>query len=133
MTAAAAIALAGCEEERTLTAEEFVNQVREEGVEVTLGAELPPGESAELREITLVPLPGLEASDVPGRENARATGVTGTLYVFDDGDGAEAELAGCRASADLTCFRAGNIVALFPETGIEVQRLGAAIRRLGEE
>lgn len=122
---------AGCGEEQTLTASEFVDRVNEEGVAVSLGRMRTGGEAKELYDIRLPPLPGLPPP-APGEHAREGLGANGTLYVFDDADGAEEQLAGCRDAADLTCFQAGNLVVLFGETSIEAQRLGVAIRRMGD-
>ena len=123
---------AGCGEEQTLTPAEFVDRVNEEGVAISLGRQRRGGgEAKELYDIRLAPLPGLPPP-APGEHAREGIGANGTLYVFDDADGAEEQLAGCRASAGLTCFQAGNLVVLFGETSIEAQRLGVAVQRMGD-
>jgi hypothetical protein len=120
----------GCGSDHTFTADEFADEVNAEGVEMRLGRQLHSGEGKDLYEMTLPALPGTPPP-APGTEGER--GGSGTLYVFDDVDGAEEELAACRNSGGLVCYRASNVVVLFEEGGIEAQRLGVAIQRLAEE
>jgi hypothetical protein len=117
----------GCaQEERTFTAEEFVGEVRAEGVEIELGEELSTAEAdADLRAVELVPLPG--APPVPG-EGA----VGGSLAVYEKTGAAEDRLGECQAAADLLCYRAANVVVILERGGIEAQRLGVAMQRLAE-
>jgi hypothetical protein len=128
----ATVAVAGCGGEQTFAASEFAEKVNEEGVEMRLGRQLQSGEGNELHEITLPRLPGLPPP-APGEheeERAGEKGVPGTLYVFDDADAAEEQTAACRSSGGLVCYRAGNVVVLFEEAGIETQRLAVAMQRL---
>jgi hypothetical protein len=131
--AAAALALAAssCSEERTLSASEFVADVNEQGVELTLGEQLSTSdEEREIYEIELEPLPGAPAP--PGDEEGGHAHAGGSLYVYDDTAAAEDEIQACRAAADLVCYRAANVVAILEGGGIEAQRLGVAIQKLAE-
>ncbi|HEX5894350.1 MAG TPA: hypothetical protein VFY33_05945 [Solirubrobacterales bacterium] len=131
----ATVAVAGCGNEQTFTASEFAEEVNEQGVEMRIGRQLQSSEGNELHEITLPRLPGLPPP-APGEheeEQAGEKGVPGTLYVFDDSGAAEVQTAACRSSGGLVCYRAGNVVLLFEETGIEVQRLAVAMQQLAEE
>jgi hypothetical protein len=133
---ALALAASGCTEERTLTADEFVAELDEQGVALTLGEPLhTEDESEELYAVTLEPLPGEEAAGHEGEggleEGHEHSG--GSLSVHDDTAGAEERLAACKASADLLCYRAANIVVVIEGGGIEAQRLGVAIEKLAEE
>jgi hypothetical protein len=47
--------------------------------------------------------------------------------------GAEERLVACKASADLLCYRAANIVVVIEGGGTQAQRLGEAIRKLADE
>ena len=130
----ATVAVAGCGSERTFTASEFAEEVNEQGVEVRIGRQLQSSEGNELHEITLPRLPGLPPP-APGEhadEHGDKEGALGTLYVFDDADGAEEQLAACRNSATLVCYRAENVVVLFEEAGIEAQRLALAMQKLAD-
>ncbi len=126
-----AVAFAGCGGEQTFTAEEFVDEVNAQGVEIRLGGALQGTEGKELREITLAPLPGLPPP-APGEEKRGKGGTPGTLYVFEDADAAEEQLTACRNSATLVCYRASNVVVLFEEAGIEAQRLALAMQKLAD-
>jgi hypothetical protein len=88
-------------------------------------------EAKELYEMELAPLTDLPPP--PRRARRARPGSERHALRLDDVDGADDELAGCRASADLICYQAANIVALFDEGGIETQRLGVAIQRMAEE
>jgi hypothetical protein len=130
----ATVAVAGCGSEQTFTASEFAEEVNEQGVEMRIGRQLQSSEGNELHEITLPRLPGLPRP-APGEheeEQAGEKGVPGTLYVFDDAGAAEDQIAACRNSGGLVCYRAENVVVLFEEAGIEVERLAVAIQRLGD-
>jgi hypothetical protein len=128
----ATVAVAGCGSEQTFTASEFAEEVNEQGIEIRVGRQLQSTEGNELHEITLPRLPG-PPPPAPGEheeEHAGKKGVPGTLYVFDDADAAEEQIAACRSSGGLVCYRAENVIVLFEEAGIEAQRLAVAIQRL---
>jgi hypothetical protein len=123
--ALAALALAGCGEGRTFTAEEFVEQVRAEGVKLELGRELlTDRDDQELYAIELEPV-----AELPGGEGHAG----GSISVSEDSDGADDELASCNAAADLLCFRAANVVVVLEGGGIEAEQLGVAIERIADE
>jgi hypothetical protein len=126
LAAAMLLLIAGCGDERTFTAEEFIEKVNAEGVEIELGEELSTSEpGAELRSVELEPLPG--APPVPGEGHAG-----GSLAVYDEMGAAEQRFVTCEEAADLLCYRAANVVVILEGGGIEAQRLGAAIQRLAE-
>jgi hypothetical protein len=134
LTAAAALALAAssCSEERTLSADEFVADVNEQGVELTLGEPLSASdEDKEIYEIELEPLAGAPAP--PDEEGAGHAHTGGSLYVYDDTAAADEEMQACQAAADLVCYRAANVVVILEGGGIEAQRLGVAIQKLAED
>lgn len=119
-------ALLGCGEEKTFTAQEFVDQVNEEGVKLELGEPLiTDDESKELFAVELEPV-----SQLPGSDEGHAGG---SLSEYDQPSGAEDELESCGASADLLCYRLANIVVVLEGGGIEVQQLGIAVERLSED
>jgi len=123
--AVSALALAGCGEGRTFTAEEFVDEVNGEGVKLELGEELVTDrEGQELYAVELA-----QVAELPGGE--RHTG--GSISVSDDADGADEELASCQAAADLLCFRAANVVVVLEGGGIEAEQLGVAIERVADD
>lgn len=131
----AGAALAGCGEERTFTAAEFVQEVEEQGVALRLGGQLQTsGGADQLYSITLPPLPGEPAPERGNEEvnHGPEGGGSGSLYVYDDGGGASDQLEACRASAGLICFRASNVVVVLDEESgpLGAQRLAVAIERL---
>jgi hypothetical protein len=130
---ALALAVSSCSEERTLSAEEFVADVNEQGVELTLGERLSASdENREIHEIELKPLAGAPAPrDEEGAGHPAHAG--GSLYVYDDSAAAEEEMQACQAAADLVCYRAANVVVILEGGGIEAQRLGVAIQKLADE
>lgn len=103
-----------------LDAQSFTDRVREQGVEIELGSELRSEEE------------GVEVWDfrLPPVEGGAGGGARGTLEVYESEQSAEAGFAGCLTSADLTCFRAGEVVVILPSDGLEARRLAAAMRRL---
>jgi hypothetical protein len=131
-----ALVASACTEEPRLSAEEFVTDVNEQGVALTLGEPLhTEDENKELYAIELEPI---EAGQTAGgeREPGRKADhehAGGSLAVHDDNAGAEEGLSACQASADLLCYRAANIVIVLEGGGLEGQRLGAAMQKLAED
>jgi hypothetical protein len=133
-----ALVPSACTEERKLGAEEFVTDVNEQGVALTLGEPLhTEDENKELYAIELEPIEAgqtaggedeHEGKDEHGHEHAG-----GSLAVHDDNASAEEGLSACQASADLLCYRAANIVIVLEGGGLEGQRLGAAMQNLADE
>jgi hypothetical protein len=128
------LAIAGCSKERTFSAQEFVDEVKAEGAELHLGKPLfSEDESKEVYAVELEPVPSAEPSGERG-EQAEAHGHGGgSLSVHDEVGDADASMDSCRASADLLCYRAANIVVVLQAGGIEAQRLAVAMERLAEE
>ena len=126
----ALLSLAGCSEEPSFGAQEFVDEINSEGVELRLGEELfTDQEDKQLYAVELEPLPG---ADLPGEEGGHGH-TAGSLSVHDDSSGAAREIEKCQASADLLCYRAANVVVVLEGGGIEAQQLGIAIQRLADE
>ena len=117
--------LGACGEERKFTAEEFVGEVGDEGVQINLGEELTTSEAGttELRAVELEPLAG--APPVPGEGP-----VSGSLAVFEDTSGAGDRLEECKSAADLLCYQAANVVVILNRSGLEADRLGVAMKKL---
>jgi hypothetical protein len=127
----ASVATAGCgSSDPTFTASEFVDQVNEKGVSMELGRQLPA--QSDAKELYAVSLPPLQGAPAPSPGEEGGPGASGSLYVYDDADGAEDELRACRASAGLVCFQAANIVVLLngESGGLEARRLAVAMQRL---
>ena len=121
--AAAALLLGSCGEEKSFTAEEFVDAVNDEGVALQLGEELFTDEEGKrVYAVELEPL-----AQLPG-EVAGHSG--GSISVYDDAADADSQLESCKGSADLLCYQAANVVVVLEGGGIEAQQLGIAIRRL---
>jgi hypothetical protein len=121
------VALAGCGE-RTMSAGEFADAVRAQGVQLRLGDELSSeGSDKKLYGFSLKPLAGAGLSTDPD-----AAHPGGTIAVYEGTGGAADGLEQCR-SASLVCYQAGNIVVILEENGIEAQQLAVAIRKLGED
>jgi hypothetical protein len=122
---------AGCGSAQTFTASEFVHKINEQGVSMRLGQQVQSGGGDQIYSITLSPLAGTPAPE-PGHEGAG--GASGSLYVYGDTGAAGDRLRACRASAGLLCFQASNVVIVLDEESgpLEAQRLGIAIRRLGD-
>jgi len=119
--------LAGCSEDRKFSAEEFVAEVKAEGVELELGDELVTTEDKELYAVELE-----QVARLPGEEGEHEhTG--GSLSVYENTAGADGEIDSCRMSADLLCYQAANVVIVLEGGGIEAQQLGVAMQRLSEE
>ena len=127
-TAFAAAALAGCGSEKTFTAEEFVDGINAEGVELRLGEPLlTDDESQELYAVELEPV-----STLPGSEGGSGD-IGGSLSVSEDEGGADQEMASCENAADLLCYRASNVVVVLEGGGIEAQQFAVAVQRLSED
>jgi hypothetical protein len=127
---ALAIGPAACSKEGTLGAEEFVDMVNAQGVELTLGEELESGDETKehLYAVDLTPVKGAPAP--VGDEGEPETG--GSLSVYEDSGAADEGLRACRVAGDLLCYQAGNIVVILEGGGIAAQQLGVAIQKLDE-
>ena len=115
--AVGAVAISAC---GGLDAQTFTERIREQGVEIELGSQLRSEED------------GVEVWDfrLPPVVSGRGEGARGTLEVFESEKASEAGFARCITSADLTCYRAGEVVVVLPSDGLEARRLAAAMRRL---
>ena len=103
----------------------FVEEVNSEGVNLTLGDPLISSqEGQEVYAVELEPL-----ADLPAEQHRHSGG---SLSVFKDEAGADEEIESCRASADLLCYRAANVVVVLEGGGIETQQLAVAIERLSD-
>jgi hypothetical protein len=114
--AASLLALVGC---GGLDAETFTEQVRQQGVGIELGRELRSEEDGvKVYDFRIAPI------------DSTSTEARGTIEVFDSEKAATDGWTRCLAAADLTCYRAGEIVVVLPSDGLEERRLAAAMQRL---
>lgn len=128
----AAISLIDGEDGQAFDAEGFVEAANEHGAGIELGDELfTDQEDKEIYGLILVEEDEDEAeSEVEEEEEHHHTG--GSLSVLPDERSAESEIARCRTSLSLLCFRAANVVIALegdPTSG-GPQRLAAALARL---
>jgi hypothetical protein len=132
--ALAVLAITGCSEEQTFSAEEFVDEVKAGGVELHLGKPLfSEDEGKEVYDVELEPVHGAEPPSEPGEHGEGNAHGGGSLTVHDQVGDADAALESCRAAADLLCYQAANVVVVLQAGGIEAQRLAVAMERLAEE
>jgi hypothetical protein len=114
--------------QETFSAEEFVAEMRESGVEMSLGAELfSDDESRQVVEVELEPLPGAPTPKEGGLAHPH-----GSMTVHDEASDADDQLTSCQATADLLCYQAANVVIVLEGGGLEADRLGAAMQKLEE-
>jgi hypothetical protein len=107
LIAVATLAVAGCGEKH-FSASGFIDAANEQGAELDLGERLatnPAGE--EVYPITTA------ASGGEPNPQLEGSGSKGTMIVADDAGSAGDEFDRCDQSADLTCFRAANVVLRF--------------------
>jgi hypothetical protein len=113
------LALAACgSDDRSFSAEEFVEQAEANGMTLKLGESLTTDqEDLELFALRL------------------AGEGTGTLAIADDADAGLAEYERCESAASLFCFRAANAVLVFDSEvpNQDLARVEAAVRAMAEE
>ena len=137
--AASTLAIAGGCGEETMSADEFLSTIEEQGVSLELTDDelITDDPGKELYGLELEPFTegegGGGGGGGGGQEEERGAHLHGSLAVYDDTDGADGGLEGCRAAADLLCYQAANIVVILEGGGIEAQRLAVAMQMLGEE
>ena len=114
--------LAGCGEERTFDAEEFVEEANARGAGMELGE---PLSSAD---------PGSEVHAVELASSATQVHGGGSLIVVDDVESGQAEFTRCESAASLTCYRAANVVLRLEEVSPEQRaQLDEAFSALGSD
>ncbi len=114
--ASSLILLSGC---GGLDAESFTEQIRQQGVEIELGKSLrSEQEGLKVYDFKIAPI------------DSTSSEARGTLEVFGSEEAATEGWTRCLAAADLTCYRAGEIVVVLPSDGLEQRRLAAAMQRL---
>lgn len=121
VAAVAASSGLGCGEEKTFTAEEFVDEINAHGAAVALGPVITTSkEGVDVRSVTLT-----EAELSPTGAGGDNHG-SGAVLVLDDSDQASAEMERCKSTLSLVCFRAANAVlrfeGLFPEEQARITR-----------
>jgi hypothetical protein len=128
LLAIAALAAAGCGE-RTFTASELVDAANEKGAQLALGEQLTTSRGGA--EVYVVTSAGSSGEANPQLEGG---GGKGTLIVADGTEGGAGEFERCEATADLTCFRAANVVLRFESLDAPDQaRISGAISALASE
>ena len=116
-------------EEKTFSAEEFVDEMNESGVEMTLGQELfTDQEGKEIFEVELEPLPG-----APTPKEGALPDPHGSMSVYEEASDADEGYGNCQRSADLLCYQASNVVIVLEGGGLEADRLAAAMQKLEED
>ena len=130
LAASAALAAIGCGGEREFAAGEFIDAANAEGAGLALGAEISSTENDEpIYVIRSRPKPGADPN--PQLEEGHGSG---TLVVAVDAAAAGAEFDRCETSADLTCFRAANVVLRFEEmAAADRARVSGAVSALAAD
>lgn len=129
LLAAATVLTVGCGE-RDFNAGEFIDAANAQGAALALGEEITTTESGE-PVYTVKSSPDRSGDPNPQLEGGRASG---TLIVADDVGAASAEFDHCETAADLTCFRAANIVLRFEELPAADQaRISGAVSALASD
>jgi hypothetical protein len=126
ITIAAAIT-AGCGE-REFTAAELVDAVNEHGAQLVLGEQVTTNDAGE-------PVYTVR-STATGNPNPQLEGGggQGALVVADDAGSAADEFDRCETTADLTCFRAANVVLRFSALDApDRARISGAVSALASE
>jgi hypothetical protein len=106
---AAAVLAVGCGGEREFDAGELIDAANAEGAELALGEQItttPAGEP--VYSIRFAAPAGGDPN--PQLQSGRSSG---TMIVAGDAGSAGEEYDHCESSADLTCFRAANVVLRF--------------------
>ncbi len=120
---ASVVALAGCGEQK-MSAGEFVDKIKEQGVRIRLGEELHTSDPTKK-------IYGVELKQLAPVKEGQEPLTDGAVSVYDHTDDADEGFQRCR-SAGLACFQAANIVVIFEGNGIEARQVGVAIQRLGD-
>jgi len=104
-----------------MDAESFAERIREQGVQMELGRELrSEQEGLAVYDFRIPPV------------DSTSTEARGTLEVFESDEMAREGWTRCLAAADLTCYRAGQVVVVLPSDGLEARRLAAAMQQLAK-
>lgn len=122
--ALAVLALSACgSDERSFSAEEFIEEANAHGANLELGEPLSTSDAdVELYSLTIDEPPGGEEIGEGPAIEAEHGG--GSLRVTESVDEAEAELSRCEQAVSLFCYRAANVVLIF-EQDAEPEALSA--------
>lgn len=108
----AATVLSACGGERTFSAQEFIDEMNDNGAALALGSVLTTNpDGVDIYSISLTEL----STGVGSAPQAVPEGLpgSGSMLVLDSADTARSEFARCEQSPELTCFRAANAVLRF--------------------
>jgi hypothetical protein len=127
------LALAACGGERTFTAQEFIDEMNDNGAALALGPVLTTNpDGIDIYSISLTEI-STGVGSPPKPVPAGSPG-SGSMLVLDDADGARSEFARCEQSPELTCFRAANAVLRFQALqGGDQARITTAIQAIETE
>jgi hypothetical protein len=128
-----ALALVACGGERTFTAQEFIDEMNDNGAALALGPVLTTNpDGIDIYSISLTEIStGVGSPPKPVPEGAPGSG---SMLVLDDADAARSEFARCEQSPELTCFRAANAVLRFQALqGGDQARITTAIQAIETE
>jgi hypothetical protein len=129
LIAALAALAAGCGDKQ-YGATEFIDAVNAQGADLALGDQISSTEAGE--PILAINFAAAAGSD-PNPQLHTGQG-SGSLIVAADTDSATAEFDRCDQSADLTCFRAANIVLEFEGMdAADRARVSGAVSALASE
>jgi hypothetical protein len=133
-TAAMSIAAiaAGCGDERTFSAQEFIEEANRHGAGLELGEPLPlTGSEDELYEVSLRDEHPAGGGHGSGGERGHEHG-GGSLRVTDSQQAGTAEYRRCENTGLLLCYRVANVVLIFePEAEPSgLARLPPALRAM---
>jgi hypothetical protein len=107
LIAVAALVAVGCGEEH-FSASGFIDAANEQGAELDLGERLATNPAGE----EVYPIATASPAGEPNPQ-LEGGGSKGTMIVADDAGSAGDEFDRCDRSADLTCYRAANVVLRF--------------------
>lgn len=127
------ICLAACGGERTFTAQEFIDDMNDNGAALALGPVLTTNsDGVDIYSVSLTEIStGVSSPPKPAPSGGPGSG---SMLILDDADGARSEFARCERSPELTCFRAANAVLRFQALqGGDQARITTAIQAIETE
>ena len=125
------ICLAACGGERTFTAQEFIDEMNDNGAALALGPVLTTNsDGVDIYSVSLTEISTGVGS--PPKPVPAGTPGNGSMLILDGADAARSEFARCEQSPELTCFRAANAVLRFQALqGGDQARITTAIEAIG--